>query len=342
MKAFITPFLWLFGFTLIAQSTYTNPLDETINLADPYVYKHGDHYYLYGTTASGTGFQTWKSPNLVDWEYVGWIFKKDKDTWGQGSFWAPEMIEYKGKFYLIYSSSGKTKFGQGMRICISVADHPEGPFKELHAPLFDFGYGTIDGHIYIEEDKPYLYYEMVGAVGNFTKQQGFLWGVIMGVELADDLSGPITEQKLCIYPSQEWEGTKSMWARSNEGMTVFKSNNTYYMMYSGNHWRDPNYGIGYATSDRPVGGLWTKYEGNPILEKDLERGISGPGHNSIIRSPDEKELFIVYHTHILKDGEVRGGRTINIDRLMIKKDGILEVVGPTKTPQPFPSGATKK
>ncbi len=114
------------------------------------------------------------------------------------------------------------------------------------------------------------------------------------------------------------------------------------MMYSGNHWRDPNYGIGYATSDRPVGGLWTKYEGNPILEKDLERGISGPGHNSIIRSPDEKELFIVYHTHILKDGEVRGGRTINIDRLMIKKDGTLEVVGPTKTPQPFPSGATKK
>jgi len=138
-----------------------------------------------------------------------------------------------------------------------------------------------------------------------------------------------------------------MWARSNEGMTVFKVDSTYYMMYSGNHWADPNYGIGYATSDRPLGGLWTKYEGNPILEKDLAKGVSGPGHNGIVRSPDGKELFIVYHTHILNGATGatlnlgkgrRMGRTLNIDRLIIHEDGTLSVNGPTRSPRPMPSG----
>lgn len=334
----------------IGQKTYTNPIDTSMRLSDPYVLNHDGTYYLYASTDLREGFRAWKSANLVEWEPIGWVFKKSEKTWGQGAFWAPEVIAYKGKFYMVYSSSGKTVFDNGMRICVAVADRPDGPFKELYAPLFDFGYGTIDAHVYIEDNHPYLYFEKVGAVGEYWEQNGFLWGVIFGVELAEDLSQPLHEPKLCIYPEQKWEGLDKMWARSNEGMTVFKVNNTYYMMYSANHWADPNYAIGYATSDRPVGGMWTKYEGNPILEKDLEKGISGPGHNSIIRSPDGKELFIVYHTHVLtgnkevnrtlnpKRGEILG-RTLNIDRMIINKDGTLEVVGPTRTPQPLPSGA---
>lgn len=329
------------------QKTYTNPLNTSLNISDPFVLNHEGTYYLYATTDVNEGFRSWKSKDLVDWQPVGWVFRKSNSTWGQGSFWAPEVIAYQGKFYLVYSSRGETLFGAGMRICLAVADTPEGPFQELRAPLLDLGHGNIDGHIFIDGGTPYLYYEMVGAVGNFTQQKGFLWGMVMGVELAKDLSKPLAEPKLCIYPTQEWEGINSMWARSNEGMTVFKAGATYYMMYSGNHWADENYGIGYATSDRPVGGLWTKYEGNPIVEKDLERGISGPGHNGIVRSPDGKELFIVYHTHILGGpagktinlGKAeRLGRTINIDRLVIREDGTLSVIGPTRSPQPFPSG----
>lgn len=348
MKYIILGWL-LFGCYQIStgQSTYTNPLDPNLNISDPFVLYHEGTYYLYATTDVNEGFRAWRSDDLVNWEGIGWVFRKDADTWGQGNFWAPEVIAYRGRFYLVYSSRGKTQFGDGMRICLSVADDPAGPFRELHAPLLDLGHGNIDGHLFLDEDKPYLYYEMVGAVGNFSQQKGFLWGMVMGVELAEDLSGPIAEPKLCIYPTQEWEGINSMWARSNEGMTVFKAGDIYYMMYSGNHWADENYGIGYATSDRPVGGLWTKYEGNPIVQKDLERGISGPGHNGIIRSPDGKELFIVYHTHLFRGGTGKSinlskaerlGRTINIDRLIIGADGTLSVIGPTVTPQPMPSG----
>lgn len=155
---------------------------------------------------------------------------------------------------MVYSAKGKTRNGEGLRICIAQADHPGGPYEELHTPLFDFNFWCIDGHIFLEDGKkPVLYYEMFGAVGKHWENKGFLWGAIFGVELSDDLSNPVHEPILCLYPSQEWEGLNNIKARSNEGMTVFKNGQTYYMTYSGNHYADLNYGVGYATAESPLG-----------------------------------------------------------------------------------------
>lgn len=314
-------------------TTYQNPIGDSIFVADPFVLDHQDTYYLYGTSADD-GFKAWKSTDLVNWQSIGYVFQRSDSTWGQKSFWAPEVIHYQDKFYLIYSSSGSTMFGDGLRLCLAVADQPEGPFTDLHAPLFDFGYGCIDGHVFIDDDKPYLYFEMVGVVGKPWEDHGFFWGVIMGAELSSDLSSLVSSPTLCLFPSQQWEGLTSMKARSTEGITVFKYDNTYYMMYSANHYTDPNYGIGYATAEQPLG-MWTKYPDNPILQKDTTLQVSGPGHNSIIRSPDDKEWFIVYHTHA-DPTNPSGRRVLNIDRMVIDKQGKISVIGPTRSPQPAP------
>ncbi|MEZ4703297.1 MAG: glycoside hydrolase family 43 protein [Rhodothermales bacterium] len=318
--------------------TYTNPVGDSIFVADPSVLTHQGRYYLYGTSA-GDGFRAWTSENLVDWNELGYVYRKQAGTWGQGSFWAPEVVRYRDRFYLIYSSRGPAAYGDGYRITIAVADRPEGPFEDLYSPLFDPGYSMIDAHLFIDDGKPYLFFEMVGLVGSLGNDKGYLWGVIMGVELSEDLSRPLTEPKLCLYPTQEWEGVSSMWARSNEGMTVFKAGDTYYMTYSGNHYRDPNYGVGYATAEHPLG-MWTKYAGNPILKQDPSLGVSGPGHNSITVSPDGSEQFIVYHSHA-DPANPSGRRVLNIDRLIVRDDGTLEVVGPTRTPQPMPAGSAR-
>ena len=338
MKKAIT-FLIIFLIAVAAYSqkgTYCNPVSDTIFAADPFVLFYDGTYYLYATSASD-GFKYWTSQNLSDWEEKGYAFRKTDNSWGKGSFWAPEVIYYNNKFYMVYSASGKTMFDKGMRICIAASDKPGGPFTDIFAPLFDFGFSCIDGHIFVDTDaKPYLYYEMVGAVGEPWVNKGYLWGMVMGVELSPDLSKPLHEQKLCLYISQEWEGTESMKARSNEGMTVFKNNGLYYMTYSGNHYADPNYGVGYAVSDKPLG-MWVKYKDNPILKQDTSIGVSGPGHNSIIKSPDQKEWFVVYHSHVNPDNP-GGRRILNIDRLVFKSDGTLSVTGPTRTPQKLPSG----
>lgn len=318
------------------KGTYCNPVSDTVFAADPYVLFHDSEYYLYATSASD-GFKYWTSRNLVDWEEKGYAFRKTDNSWGEGSFWAPEVVWYNNKFYMVYSASGKTMFGKGLRICLAVSDNPGGPFTDIYAPLFDLGFSCIDGHIFVDTDaKPYLYYEMVGAVGEHLKNNGYLWGMVMGVELAPDLSKPLHEQKLCLYVSQEWEGTESMKARSNEGMTVFKNNDLYYMTYSGNHYADPNYGVGFAVSTKPLG-MWVKYKDNPILKQDKSISVSGPGHNGIIKSPDQKEWFIIYHSHANPDNP-GGKRILNIDRLVFNNDSTISVKGPTRTPQALPSG----
>lgn len=317
------------------QQYYKNPISDSIFAADPFVLFYDGQYYLYATSADD-GFKYWTSSNLVNWEEKGYAYRQANQSWGKKSFWAPEVISYQDKFYLIYSANGETMYGPALRLCLAVSEDPGGPFTDLYAPWFDLGYSCIDGHIFIDTDeKPYLYYEMVGAVGEHWKQQGYLWGMIMGVELSSDLSKPLHEPKLCLYPSQPWEGLESMKARSNEGMTVFKKYDRYYMTYSGNHYADPNYGVGYATSKEPLG-MWVKYPNNPILMQDLSVGVSGPGHNSVIHSPDRSELFMMYHSHA-DTANPSGKRILNIDRMIFNEDSTLSVIGPTRTPQPVPS-----
>jgi beta-xylosidase len=318
----------------VQQQYYMNPVGDSLYIADPFVLRYEGSYYLYGTSA-GDGFCAWKSDDLVHWAPLGYVFRPEKDSWATGSFWAPEVIRYRNRFYMVFSCSGPE--GSGLRIAMAESDVPWGPFRELHVPLFDYNYSCIDGHLFIDDDgQPYLYYEMVGAVGEFWKGKGYLWGMIYGARLSEDLSRMTQEPVLCLYPTQEWEHPESMHARSTEGMTVFKHDSIYYMTYSANHYADPDYGVGYATSRSPLG-MWTKSSHNPILEKNIEAGVSGPGHNSMISSPDGTEWFMVYHTHA-DINHPSGRRVLNIDRVIFEKDGSLKVMGPTRTPQPMPSG----
>jgi beta-xylosidase len=314
---------------------YINPLGDSIFVADPYILHHEGVYYLYGTSA-GDGFRAWKSKNLVQWSALGHVYKRAPGSWATGSFWAPEVIHHLGRFYMIFSCKGPE--GSGLRLALAVSHSPEGPFEDLYVPWFDNQYSCIDGHVFVDEDgQVYLYYEMVGSVGEFWKRQGYLWGVIFGARLSPDLSQMIGEPVLCIYPSQAWEKPGSMHARSTEGMTVFKHDNVYYMTYSANHYADPDYAVGCATAPGPLG-MWTKSEDNPILAGDPGLGVSGPGHNCIARSPDGKEWFIVYHSHADPD-HPSGRRVLNMDRLIFEADSSLKVPGPTRSPQPLPSGS---
>jgi beta-xylosidase len=316
------------------EGTYVNPISDSLFSADPFVLYDEGVFYLYGTSA-GDGFRYWTSEDLVDWEAQGYAWRKDEGSWGRKSFWAPEVIRYQERYYMIYSAHGPTLFGSGLRLCLAVSDQPGGPFRDVRAPLFDLGYGCIDGHLFIDEDEtPYLYFEKVGAVGKHWEGKGYLWGVIMGVKLSEDLSELQHEPTLCLYPSREWEGINSFKARSTEGMTVIRHLGGYYMTYSANHYADPNYGVGVARAESPLG-LWRKQPGNPVLQQNRETGVSGPGHNCIVRHPVNEEFFILYHSHANPD-QPSARRVLNLDRLIFNPDSSISIKGPTRTPQKRP------
>jgi beta-xylosidase len=310
---------------------YINPISNIDNIGDPFVLKYNKKYYLYATSMPERGFKVWESLNLVEWELKGIALdsKSELNKWGIGDFWAPEVIYYEEKFYMVYSARD---IDQHLKIALAVSENPLGPFKNIKAPLFESDLSFIDAHLFIDEDcTPYLYFVKdcsENVINNVHISEIYVQ------KMSKNLSYLIGSPMLVLKPDQSWEGIDKDW-QWNEGPFVVKREGIYYLMYSANFYASSRYGIGYATSKNPLG-PWIKFKNNPILQTDLSKGVSGPGHNSITSSLDDTETFIVYHTHKNPDSP-SGNRVLNIDRIYFEK-GRIRIIGPTRSPQPFPSG----
>jgi len=299
------------------QHTYSNARGLLTDIADPFVLKQGRSYFLYGT--SGRGLRVWESNDLVNWSAPpgatdGYALSP-KDSWGNKWWWAPEVVERDGTFYMYYSVEE--------HLAVATAKSPRGPFVQPNIAPMRPQFKEIDGHVFVDDDgKRYLFFARIE--NGLRVQSG---------ELSDDMLSMKPDSIIeCIRPSQPWENDPV-----NEGPFVLKHKSTYYLMYSGNAYTNPMYGIGYATA-RSVRGPWTKYAQNPILK--ATDAVRGPGHHCVTTSPDESELFIVYHTH--HDQNSVHPRKLAIDRMRFVSDpgggpDIIEVIGPTTTPQPMPS-----
>jgi uncharacterized repeat protein (TIGR02543 family) len=302
--------------------TYNNFTGLVQNCADPYILKYNGKYYLYGT-GGNDGIRVYQSDDMVKWSNAvgavnGYALHKDY-VWGDKWFWAPEVYYLNGKFYMFYSAEEK----------ISVAESvsPLGPFSQstLDKKPFHENIKEIDTHLFIDDNgKKYLYFV------RFTNGNE-----IWVAELNDDLRS-IKESTLvrCIGTSQNWEkSTLEPYPNSkvNEGPFVLKHNGWYYLTYSANHYANPNYGVGYATSKSPLG-PWTKYSGNPILIGN--DNIKGVGHHSFVTVSDGCH-YIVYHSHL--NTTTVQPRKLAIDRyeFVPASSGadIIKVYGPTTTTQ---------
>jgi beta-xylosidase len=351
-------------------ATYTNPLP--VKLGDPYVLQTKGTYYMYGTGGADKGFAAYSSKDLVNWKPEGQVyFHNNPNGWSDptaawdGAYWAPEVYEVKGKYYMFYSAQWKvnpTKELENFRIGVAVADKPTGPFIDLHdQPVFDPGYPILDANVFFNDDgKIYLYYSRAcykhpveSEVADWARKKGWYKEIeeswVYGVRLNPDFSGVIGEPVLLLRPPVQMSDKQSEWEsrsvtahevnrRWTEGSVLFKKDGLYYIMYSSNHFGGQYYAVGYATGRTPLG-PFTKAANNPVLQKNTDKGgtVTGTGHNSITWSPDGKEMFCVYHARTSKTGDER---VVFIDRMQVK-GGKLVVFGPTTTPQKLPSGVKR-
>ncbi|MEJ7767168.1 MAG: family 43 glycosylhydrolase [Chitinophagaceae bacterium] len=79
-----------------------------------------------------------------------------------------------------------------------------------------------------------------------------------------------------------------------EGPTIIKRKDLYYLFYTANDFRNPDYAVGYAVSSSPYG-PWKKYTGNPILSRK-NIGTNGTGHGDFDLNK-RRNLVYVFHTH---------------------------------------------
>lgn len=325
-----------------AQSLYTNPVlvpgtfgNTTLRtLADPGIFKDSDGtYYLYST---GNGFPAFSSKDLVNWKFEKRVFTGVDRKWATTAFWAPEVFKNNEKYYLTYTAA--VTGTSPKKIGLAVSDSPLGPFVDVsNQPFYQQNEktGTIDSHFFIDDNKRvYLYYTSNSSSGYLPearKNRSEIWVV----EIAEDFSSPIGKPQMLTFPEQSWELNPDRNFNWNEGAYIVKHNNTYYLMFSADCFSSPDYAVGYATSDSPTG-PFVKSANNPILSRKGVPGVSGTGHHAVVMSPDDSEMFCIYHSHH-DINNPSGIRMISIDRMGFDNKGKIYINGPTVTPQPYPS-----
>ena len=113
------------------------------NVHDPSIKKFGDYYYCYSTDVGygidvRPGIQVRKSKDLVEWNFVGWVFSGlpslgSAYITSQGgtpfnSLWAPYVMKVGSEYRLYYSlSSAVSRLSV---IGLATATTPEGPWTE--------------------------------------------------------------------------------------------------------------------------------------------------------------------------------------------------------------------
>jgi len=331
-----------------------NPLP--VPLGDPFIMQSSKDriFYMYGTSEKTNGFKAYSSKDLCYWEEKGVVYDNDQvNAWGKDCFWAPEVYERNGKFYLWYSANWKhnpTQEGENFRIGVAVADNPLGPFKDLYnQPVFDPGYPIIDANLYFDDEtnKTFLYFSrccyknpVESELSEWAKAKGWFNEIeeswIYGIEIKPDFSGVIGEPQLLLRPPLQMNDSQSEWEsrsvtnrevnrRWTEGSFIFKEKDTYYMMYSANFFGGQNYAVGYATAKHPLG-PFQKAANNPVLQKGIgkEANITGTGHNMVLTLPNNQRLC-VFHARTQSSGNQR---IVFISKLNIDDQGKLTVEVP--------------
>ena len=315
---------------------YRNPVWPHY-FADPFALRAGDGmYYAYGTAppaADGKQFPVLRSPNLVQWEYVGHALAPVP---GAVRYWAPEVAEKDGRYYLYYSAT-TSESDEHHRLRVAVSDAPAGPFVDSGRMLMPDAGFTIDAHPFRDPrtGKWFLYYAT-----DYTADAPHGTGLAV-VPLGDDLVSVAGEPRIVVRASCPWhiyEKNRNYMGRvwdawhCIEGPFVLFHDGRYYCLYSGGAWHTENYGLGYAVADDPLGPWHDEFAiHGPTVLKGIPGRVLGPGHNSVVIGPDGKTQFVVYHAWDTQ----RTARRMCIDPLFWTEHG-PKCDGPSTEPRTMP------
>lgn len=261
------------------------------NYADPSVVRDGNNYYMTHSSFDNLpGLLVWQSHDLVSWKPIA-----NALTEFVGGVWAPDIIKYKGLFY-IYFPAGGTNW-------VVTAKDPAGPWSK---PV-DLKIGGIDpGHVAGQDGKRYLNLAGGGMVS-----------------LADDglsVTGTMKRNyEGWVFP-KDW--IVECFCLESPKFTYH--NGYYYITAAEGGTAGPatSHMVVSARSKTPFG-PWENSPYNPIVRNtNRNNKWASIGHGTLVDSPDGK-WWIVFH------GFENANKTIGRQTLLLPiewtKDGWCKV-----------------
>ena len=256
---------------------------QDIHIRDPFILLEGGRYYLYGSRGNeawgkATGLDVYESDDLVSWSGPSVVFTPPEGFWADMHFWAPEVHQYHGKFYMFVSFKSETAC-RGTQIL--VADTPKGPFT-LHSdgPVTPRDWECLDGTLYIDRDgKPYMVFchEWLQVKD----------GEMCAVRLSDDLKQAVGEPFLLFRASEPDWALKDKTEFVTDGPWMYRTAcGKLLMLWSSSAANGYVEAIAYSDNG-DVTGRW-QHQKQLLFDQD-------GGHGMIFTSKEGKLFFILHN-----------------------------------------------
>lgn len=291
----------------MSRAPHPNPVYPEY-FADPFVWQHQGVYYAIGTgPAEAAGqveqssrvFPLLQSRDLVHWQVQGNALARPDAALGD-NFWAPEVAYANQLFYLYYSVGHGD---QRHQLRVATSPNPLGPYADVGYPLTDLDTCpfAIDPSPFQDDDGQwYLFY----AQDFLDTNTGVRAGTALVVDRLLTMTQLAGSPTVVLRATQDWQrflANRLMYGQTYdwhtlEGPCVRKHGDRYYCFYSGGRWETDSYGVDYGVADHVFGPYSDAGNENGPRVLRSQPGVKlGPGHNSIVVSPDGETEYIVYH-----------------------------------------------
>ena len=283
-------------------------------VADPEILPYEGKYYAYMSCR-----QVYVSEDLIHWDY-----QPLEIDFPLG--YAPCVTCCGKNIYITSSIRYGEKYAR-----IYAAEHPTGPFKTLGIPKDKYGKPIedfLDPALFTDDDgRVYLYW-------GYAPLGGGIYGMEVDPEHPDRGISDIV--KLFELDSRnEWEHfgahgevTDFGW---DEGCSMYKRNNVYYLQYASCGTRFPGYAIGVYMLDAPLGPV---KKPATLLCRNRHGIVCGTGHGGMFTGPGGKTFqgysVLVHRLHNFE-------RRIGFDPVEFDENNVPHVKI-TDTPQSTVSG----
>ncbi len=276
--------------------------DERLRDSCVWVDEAAQTYYLVSAGRRGpNGRRTvvqYTSKDLATWNGPRVIFEIPQNFWTQRGIWAPELHNYKGRFYLFLTFDSDEKLPEQWRNWLPrvkrgsqvlVSDKVDGPFRPFDTTRSTLppDMMTLDGTFWVEDGVPYMVFchEWVQIKD----------GTVEYVKLKDDLSATDGE------PVRLFNGSDAPWTKKSDqyGCTItdgpwvhrMKSGKLALLWTSGSA---TGYTTGLAISDSgKLAGPW-KHQAEPVF------GADG-GHAMMFKRLDGQLMMILHQPNKVPD-----------------------------------------
>lgn len=280
---------------------------KDIIIRDPFILadQKSETYYLYGTTNhyDGLGFYCYTSKDLVDWKGPFKVFNTPVDFWGTRDFWAPEVHEYKGAYYMFATFKNPRKC-RGVQIL--KADNPIGPFVVHSDVITPKDWECLDGTLVIESGEPYMIFchEWLQIKD----------GTMCSIKLSDDLKHAIGEPTVLFKASDALWSKNPDWSDEpinvTDGPFAYVKDNNKYLLWSS--FGEKCYRISvaipkksfveadYIQTEKPFeiesgghGMIFTNFKGEDLLVVHINNELAGQEHAEFYKLKTENALLEV-------------------------------------------------